>query len=60
MHRAPAGEAGHIAEESLRGDRATQRRVLIVRDDEEALRSAIITLAERYGRYGYRRITALL
>jgi len=40
--------------------RATQRRVLRVRDDEEALRAAIVTLATRYGRYGYRRITALL
>ena len=40
--------------------RATQRRVLRLRDDEEALRAAIVTLATRYGRYGYRRITALL
>lgn len=29
-------------------------------DDEEKLRSAIIDLASKYGRYGYRRITALL
>jgi transposase-like protein len=27
---------------------------------KEALRAAIVTLAARYGRYGYRRITALL
>ena len=40
--------------------RATQRRVLRLRDDEEALRAAIVTLAACYGRYGYRRITALL
>jgi len=40
--------------------RATQRRVLRVRDDEEALRAEILHLAVRYGRYGYRRITALL
>jgi putative transposase len=40
--------------------RATQRRVSRLRDDEEALRAAIVTLATRYGRYGYRRITALL
>jgi putative transposase len=40
--------------------RATQRRVLSVRNDDEALRAAIVTLAVRYGRYGYRRITALL
>ena len=40
--------------------RATQRRVLRIRDDEEALRAEIVALAARYGRYGYRRITALL
>ncbi len=40
--------------------RATQRRVLRVRDDEDVLRAAIVILAVRYGRYGYRRITALL
>ena len=31
-----------------------------VADDEAALTSSIIDLARRYGRYGYRRITALL
>jgi putative transposase len=40
--------------------RTTQRRVSRVRDDEEALRAKIVSLAARYGRYGYRRITALL
>jgi transposase InsO family protein len=40
--------------------RATQRRRPIIRDDEEALTAAIIRLATTYGRYGYRRITALL
>jgi len=40
--------------------RATQRRVLKIRDDDEALRAAIIALSTRYGRYGYRRITVLL
>jgi putative transposase len=40
--------------------RATQRRLPIIRDDEEALTAAIIRLATTYGRYGYRRITALL
>ncbi len=29
-------------------------------DDEEALTAAIIRLASQYGRYGYRRITAML
>jgi len=33
---------------------------MIVRADEDALTRAIIKLASKYGRYGYRRITALL
>ena len=40
--------------------RGTQRYQPIPRDDEDALTRAIISLASRYGRYGYRRITALL
>ena len=40
--------------------RSTQRYQPLLRDDEEALTQAIITLAGQYGRYGYRRITALL
>ena len=40
--------------------RGTQRYTTIVRADEDALTRAIITLASEYGRYGYRRITALL
>jgi len=40
--------------------RSTQRRALKVADDEERLMAAIIELATQYGRYGYRRITALL
>jgi hypothetical protein len=40
--------------------RSTQRRRLVVRDDEGALTRAIVDLASEYGRYGYRRITALL
>jgi putative transposase len=40
--------------------RSTQRRVLRKPDDEERLTAAIIDLATMYGRYGYRRITALL
>jgi putative transposase len=31
-----------------------------LRADEDALTRAIITLASEYGRYGYRRITAML
>ena len=44
----------------LRQQRSTQRRQLIMRDDEPALTQAIIDLATEYGRYGYRRITGLL
>jgi transposase InsO family protein len=40
--------------------RSTQRHVAKVPDDEAALTEAIINLAGQYGRYGYRRITALL
>jgi len=40
--------------------RSTQRHRPKVKDDEEALTEAIIKLATRFGRYGYRRITSLL
>ena len=40
--------------------RGTQRYVPLLRDDEDRLTQAIIALAAQYGRYGYRRITALL
>jgi len=40
--------------------RATQRRNLSPPSDEKRLTDDIVTLATRYGRYGYRRITALL
>jgi hypothetical protein len=40
--------------------RTTQRRQLKIRSDEKRLTAAIIRLAKRYGRYGYRRVTALL
>jgi putative transposase len=40
--------------------RGTQRYLPTQRDDEDALTRAIIELASRYGRYGYRRITVLL
>ena len=40
--------------------RSTQRLELKVKDDEEVLRSEIIKLASKYGRYGYRRVTAFL
>jgi transposase InsO family protein len=40
--------------------RSSQRYRPRVREDEEALTERIIELATKYGRYGYRRITALL
>ena len=40
--------------------RSTQRHLPEVREDEQRLRSEIVRLASRYGRYGYRRVTALL
>jgi len=40
--------------------RRTQRYAAIQRIDEDALTRDVITLASEYGRYGYRRITALL
>ena len=40
--------------------RSTQRKTPKGRADEEALTADIIRLASRYGRYGYRRITAML
>ena len=40
--------------------RSTQRHEPKVRDDEPPLVKRIIELARRFGRYGYRRITALL
>jgi len=44
----------------LEQSRATQRRILLPPLDEAHLTDDIITLATKYGRYGYRRITALL
>ncbi len=40
--------------------RSTQRRRALRQGNEDALTEAIIALASDYGRYGYRRITALL
>jgi len=40
--------------------RGTQRYITTQRDDEDALTRAIVQLASQYGRYGYRRITAVL
>ena len=40
--------------------RSTQRRVPVTPDGEARLTADIVELATTYGRYGYRRITALL
>ncbi len=40
--------------------RSSQRKPGVPRQDEDVLTAAIIRLAEQFGRYGYRRITALL
>jgi transposase InsO family protein len=40
--------------------RRTQRYTLKVTDDETVLTANIVSLASNYGRYGYRRITAML
>lgn len=40
--------------------RSTQRHIPLVSEEEVELRKRIIELAMKYGRYGYRRITALL
>jgi hypothetical protein len=40
--------------------RGTHRYQLTQREDEDALTQAIVELASQYGRYGYRRTTALL
>ena len=40
--------------------RSTQRKLPVGRADEERLIADMIALAREYGRYGYRRIAALL
>ena len=45
---------------TLRQPRATQRYLPNIRADEKPLTGRIIELASMYGRYGYRRIAALL
>jgi putative transposase len=44
----------------LEQPRSTQRYDKSIPDDEEILRARIVTLASQYGRYGYRRIAAML
>jgi putative transposase len=40
--------------------RSTRRKTPRTPDDEAALTADVVELAKRYGRYGYRRVTALL
>ena len=56
MHRVSERRACRV----LGQPRTTQRYAAVARADEDALTAAIIRLASQYGRYGYRRITALL
>lgn len=58
--RAKLGVSQRVACQVLGQHRSTQRKTPRAADDEVALREAIIELARQYGRYGYRRITALL
>ena len=44
----------------LRQPRSTQRRARSIAEDEPRLVQRIVALASDYGRYGYRRVTALL
>jgi len=57
-------EAMHASERrvcrALDQPRTTQRRIAVVKTDEEALRQRMTALACEYGRYGYRRVTELL
>lgn len=58
-----AGELGVSERRACRAlgqHRSTQRKVPTRPDDEAALTADIIELTRQYGRYGYRRITALL
>jgi len=58
--RAALGCSERRACKTIGQHRSTQRKPMVIRDDEAALTADIIRLASEYGRYGYRRITALL
>jgi putative transposase len=45
---------------ALQQARSTQRYPKVMQEDEELLRTTVVGLASQYGRYGYRRVTALL
>ena len=54
------GVSERLACRVLGQHRSTQRKVPVGRSDEAALTADIIELATQYGRYGYRRIAAML
>lgn len=54
------GVSERLACRVLGQHRSTQRKIPTGQDDEAALTTDIVELATRYGRYGYRRIAALL
>jgi putative transposase len=54
------GMSERLACRVVKQPRGTQRYRPTQREDEDMLTQAIVTLASQYGRYGYRRITALL
>ena len=54
------GVSERLACRALGQHRSTQRKIPKELEDEAALTADIIALATQYGRYGYRRITALL
>jgi len=54
------GISERLACQVLGQPRSTQRKIPQQPEDEAALTADIIALATQYGRYGYRRITALL
>ena len=58
--KAELGVSERRACQALGQHRSTQRKAPRTPDDEAALTADIIELATQYGRYGYRRITALL
>ena len=57
---AELGVSQRLACRVLDQHRSTQRKAPCRPDDEAALTQTIVALATQYGRYGYRRITALL
>jgi len=59
-HARQSGASERHACHLVHQPRGTQRYQPTQRNDEDALTRAIITLAERFGRYGYRRMTIKL